>query len=349
MSRPRPTPPFPARRAPTSSGPIRLDVLGNPFGPSLGVFDALAGADGLHLPAGGREADLRRRLALQHGVPSDRLVLADGIDALIGMVLRWRRDRGPLVLFPPHDPEDRRRAASHGVEVIELARGERFGLGLDRETLAELPPGAAALVTTPNDPTGTLLGSQDAVRLTRGCELLVADERHGEYAGRSLVPLVREFDNLVVLRTFETWAGLAGLPLAYAVAPPGFAAELNGFRRREGVPAGAVIAAMATLDDLAYVRATVARVREEKSRLVRMLRKLNMISVPHPSWANFVLARVERGDAALFAERLAQRDILVHRPDHPALRDTHLRISAGLPDHTEALKRALIEIAAEEL
>jgi histidinol-phosphate aminotransferase len=313
------------------------------------VFDALAGEAALNQPAGDREATLHLRLARHVGVPPSWLTLADGLDELLGMVLRWRREAGAVVLFPPDDPEAGPRATGYGVDVIELARGPRLGLALDPATLAELPPGATALATSPNDPVGSLLGSQDAVRMARGCAVVVIDERHVAYAGRTLVPLAREFENLVVLQSFETWAGLAGLPLAYAVAPPRLTAELARYRRPDGVATGAVVAALATLDDLAHVQGTVARVREEKGRLYRTLRKLNMLSVPYPSWGNFLLARIERGDATLYERELARRGILVHRPPHPALRDTHLRISATFPEHTLALKEALVEIAAQEL
>ena len=325
-------------------GPIRLDLLPNPYGPSVHVHDALAGDGGLHFPAGPRETRLHVRLALVVGVPPDWLLLANGVDELLGMVFLARRDRGPLVLFPPSDPAEARRAHLYGLDVIDLQRDARFGLALDLETLAELPGGAAALVGSPNDPTGTLLGTQDAVRLTRACDLVVVDERHVEYSGRTLVPLVREFDNLVVLRSFETWAGLSGLPFAYAVAPPRLIRGLERYRRPDGVATGAVLAAGATLDDLAYVRATVERVRQERARLYRTLRKLNMVR-PYPSWANFLLARVERGDAEEYARELAGRGVLVHRPPHPEL-GPYLRLSATRPDHTDALKRALIEIAA---
>jgi histidinol-phosphate aminotransferase len=106
-----------------------------------------------------------------------------------------------------------------------------------------------------------------------------------------------------------------------------------------------VIAAHATLDDLDYVRATAERVREEKARLFRMLRKLNMLR-PLPSWANFLLVRIERGDPVLFEHELADRGIRVHRPLQREL-DRHLRISAIGPDSTVALKQALIEIAVD--
>lgn len=323
---------------------MRLDLLANPYGPSLHVHDALAGSEELHLPAGSREPHLQLRLAQMVGVPPDWLLLANGIDELLGMVNLWRRDRGPLLLFPPSDPDDERRASLHGMEVVVHRRASSFALGLDAESAAALPRAATALVGSPNDPTGTLLGSQEAVRLLRSCDLVVVDERHVDYGGRSLVPLIREFDNLIVVQTFETWAGLAGLPFAFAVGPPRLLADLGRYRRPDGVAVAALLAAGATLDDLAYVRATVRRVREERSRLFRMLRKLNMVR-PLPSWANFLLVRVERGDVNRFVPELARRGIQVYRPSQPEL-DGFARISATRPDQTDALKQALIEIAA---
>lgn len=326
-------------------GPIRLDLIANPYGPSLHVFEALSGAGDLHLPAAARETRLQLRLAHVIGVPPDWLVLTSGIDELLRMIMLWRQRRGPLLLFPPSDPADESRAAQFGIDVVHVARGPGFTLDIDPASGNAIHSGATALVTSPNNPTGTLLGTQDAVRLTRTCELVVIDERHGEYSHRTLVPLTREFTNVIVLQSFETWAGLGGLPFAYTIGPPALMRDLASFGQPGGVAMGSVLAAMATLDDLAYVRATVQRVREERSRLYRMLRKLNMIR-PYPSWANFLLAQVERGDADRITLGLARRGIQVHRPRHPAL-ERCLRVSATLPDQTDALKRALIDLSVE--
>jgi|SRR5579884_495184 len=331
----------PHRTRPADS-PARLDLLPNPYGPSVYVAEAIAGSDELHLPACERELRWHLRLAREVGVPPDWLLLANGTEELLGVISLWRREH-PLVLFPPSDPVDERRAERHGIEVITVPRSPRFSLDLEPDVAARLPRDATALVTSPNDPTGTLLATQDAVRLLRRCEVVVVDERHGAYTGRSLVPLVREFENLIVVQTLETWAALSGFPVAYAIAPPRLISELEPYRPR-GLTMGSVLAAAATFDDLAYVRATVRRVREERASLWRMLRKLNMLR-PFPSWANFVLARIERGDADDFTRELARRDIQVYRTPQPAL-TAHLRISATRPDHTLALKQALIEIAA---
>lgn len=308
------------------------------------VAEALASSDELHLPAADRELRLHLRLAAQLRVSPDWLLLANGIDELLRMIYLWRRERGPLVLFPPTNPDDERRADQYGLDVVALPRSPRFALDLSPERLAQLPREGMALVTAPNDPTGSMPISDDVVALARRCDLLVIDERHAAYSGRTLLPFAREFENVMIVSTFETWAGLAGLPVAFAVAPPSLIAQLERYRRPGGLAMGAVIAASATLDDLAYVQATMKRVREEKARLYRTLRKMNMVR-PLPSWGNFLLVRIERGDAELFARELARRGIQVYLPPQPELAH-HLRISATRPDHTQALKEALIEIAA---
>jgi histidinol-phosphate aminotransferase len=278
-------------------------------------------------------------------VPPDWVLPANGIDELLEAVFLWRRDEGSLVLFPPSNPDDVRRARVHRVPVINLQRTGSFAIELDLETATDLPPGCWAVVQSPNDPTGTLLEPQEAVRLARACDVLVIDERHSAYSGRSLLPIVREFENIVLLQTMETWAGLRSFPLAYAIGPPAVLRQVNGFRARDEIAVGSAIAAMATMQDIESVRQSVHRVRAERSRMYRMIRKLNMAS-PFPSWANFLPVRVERGEMRVVVEGLAERGIFVHQPAQSGL-NRMLRVSAGTPDQTDALKRALIDVGLD--
>ncbi len=325
--------------------PLRLDLTTNPYGLSIRVQEALAAAEQLHIPDPDRQATLRIRLAEHAGVPPGWVTLAAGTDALIGAIVRWRCGQGPLMLFDPTSGDAGRLAGIHGMPVERLTRSHRFAIELDPGLLPFLTPGATAYCLSPNDPTGTLLAPVNAVRLSRGCEVLVVDERFGSFSPRSLLPLTREFANIVVLRSLETWAGLAAFPVAFAVAPPRIVEAIEAHLERPELPGGSVLAALATLDDLTFVEATVGRVVEEKARLYRMLRKLNNVQ-PVVSWASFLLARVERGDRDSMVSGLADRGIVVHRPPQPALGD-YLRISATTPDATDALRDALIEIGRE--
>ena len=324
---------------------IRLDLLQNPFGPTERVLDAIAADDPQLQSAADLEARLRERLGAIAGVPASWIVLANGVDELTAMIARWRSDHGPLLVFPPTDPAQEAWVGQYGAQVERIPRRKGFLMPVDAGD-SGLPRGATALVMSPNDPSGTVITVQETVRLTRQCAVVVVDERHATYSPRTILPLTREFENLVVVQTFETWAGLASLPLAWAVAPPKLAREIARRSRPSGVARLSLVAALATLDDLTAVMASVRRVMIEKGRLFRQIRKLNMISPPYPSWANFLLCRFERGSADFFVPRLAERGIDVHRPPHPELRN-HVRISAVSADWTNALKQALIDIALE--
>ena len=325
---------------------IRLDLLGNPYGSAFTVQEALAGSQDLHLPAGERATALAERLGRHLGLPAAAIVFANGIDALLRDLFGWLADLGPLVIFPPSDQQPERLARRSGLDLTELYRTPRFEVGVDPRAVAELPVSWSGYVQSPNDPSGTILATDDAVRLARGARALVIDERHGAYSPRTLLPLAREFDNVIVLRTFETWAGLAGLPLAYAVVPGRLRASFDASRVGTAPAMGAVIAADATLDDLGSVLGTVRQVRSERSRMYRALRKLNMVSVPYPSWANFLLVRAERTTAPYLVGALERRGVRVAPVEHEALHDSVMRVGAGLPRQTDRLQRALIEIGA---
>ncbi len=321
-----------------ASAPIRLDRLVNPYGASPLVAESLAAADDLHRDPDRLLPVLHRRLAAQSGVPAGWVRPANGIDEVINAAIAGAGE-GPLVVFPPgNDPAGEQPSA--GRERIDVWRSQAFLPALDPETAAELPRDGIAVLTSPHDPSGALLPVQDAVRLARSCKWVFIDERCGGFGPRSFSRLAREFDNVVVFQTLETWAGLSAFPVGWAVGSPRALDRIFADSVRP-VSAGAAVAALATLDDMPGVLANVRRVRDERSRLFRMLRKLNMVQ-PMPSWAGFVLARATRSTGDELAEQLRQRGILVLRPSGPALEDV-LRISAGRPSDTDALQRALVE------
>ncbi len=326
---------------------IRLDVLANPFGPSEHVIDAIVNADHWIDPTSDSdiEAHLKVALGARAGVPPTWVVLANGIDELHAMVATWRSNQGPLLIFPPTDPKLAEWLGRHASQIEEIPRGPHFSIPVTAHGLS-LPRGATAVVMSPNDPTGTAITVHEIVRLSRQCTFAIVDERHAAYSSRSIMQLVREFDNLIVLQTFETWAGLPALPLAWAIAPPTIARTIEQYGRPAGIARMPIVAALASLDDSAALQTSVHRVMVEKGRLFRQIRKLSMISPPYASWANFLLCRIERGTNEFFVPRLADRGIDVFEVTNPEL-PNHLRISAVSADATNAIKQAMIDIALE--
>lgn len=320
----------------------RMDLLGNPYGPSLRVYEVLSNEHSGRIPVRQLASSLVERIADMERVPASWIGLASGMEDLLALVLRAYAQVDNLVLFPPTDPGVANLAGKLGITPTLVPRSSRFALDLDREGLPAFPPSAISIIQNPNDPTGSPVTVQEAVRLIRRSHLLVVDERHLGYGARTLLPLVREFDRVAILRTFETWAGLASLPIGYAIAPPAIIQRMRD-QQLVPVPVAALMAAHATLDDLRAVESSVNRVRDEKARLFRMLRKLNMLQ-PLPSWANFVLTQIERGDASTIRAELLMRGIVVEMPNQPGVEST-LRITASTHEATAALRAGLIEIA----
>ncbi len=277
---------------------------------------------------------LRERLALLHGVAPARIALVpDDATRLDGLV-RSRSAR-PLVSYIPTAFSEPQTCRS--IEQMAIERTDRFRI--EDEQIAATPRGSTVLVMTPNQPTGNAIGLTAAAQLARRSDLLILDERSAEMQRRSMIPLVEEFDSIVLMRSFADWAGLGPEAPAYAITARRIAAAMD---RSDELPAAGLRAALAAVSNAPKLDAIAHRIRLERMRLFRMLRKLNYLA-PFPSDAGYVLAEVTRGDRDTIAAGLMERGIIAHAPIDPRLRQT-LRFSAISPVATARLQHALIDI-----
>ena len=323
---------------------VKLDQNENPYGCSLRVQEALAAHDRYHLYPDPEHHAVRARLAEYTDMPAERILVGNGADELIDLLYLLTIDPGDeVVVAPPTFGVYKARAELFGARVVEAPR--RADFGLDMEALERAVSTRTKLITlvSPNNPTGNAASPEQLVRLLRLGPLVVLDEAYAEFAQRSLVPLAREFDNLVILRTFSKWAAIAGLRAGYGIFPGELMPYLWKIKPPFNVNAAALAAVEATFDDLEWLRSTIVRIKAERGRMYRQLRKLNLLQ-PYPSQGNFLLCRVLRGDAPGLQARLADLGIIVRHYGDGPLADC-LRISVGRPEDTDVLVKALISIA----
>lgn len=322
---------------------VKLDMNENPYGASLRVQEALAAYENYHLYPDPEHRAARRLLAEYTGMPADRILVGAGADELIDLLMLLALDPGDeLVTAPPTFGVYAARAELHGGRVVEAPRRADFGLDMDALEAAVTPRTKLITLVSPNNPTGNAIAHEQLVRVLRLGPLVVLDEAYIEFAPRSALPLAREFDNLVVLRTMSKWAGLAGLRVGYGVFPTSLMPYLWKIKQPFTVSAAALLATAATFEDLDYIRSAIVRIKVERGRLFRQLRKLNIVQ-PLPSQGNFLLCRVLRGGAATLHARLAELGIMV-RYFGDELPD-HIRVSVARPEDTDALVKALVAIA----
>lgn len=318
---------------------VRLDANENPYGPAAGVVAALARFDGYHRYPDPQQRELRDLCARYSGYYRDRIIVGNGVDELIDLLLRvFVSPDDEVITCAPTTGRYGFAAAVAGGRAVAVPRRSSFGLDVEAVLQAITPRSKLIFVASPNDPTGNVIGSNDVVRLLRMGVIVVVDETYYEFADSTVAPLVREFNNLIVLRSFGAWAGLAGLGVAYGIFPHEVWAQAMKVRPPHNVGVAATVALRATLADLASVQHNVRLIRLERGRLYRQLRKLNFLQ-PYPSQGNFLLCRVLLGTAPQLQRSLERHGIFVRGfaelPDH-------LRISVGSPAQSERLLHALL-------
>jgi histidinol-phosphate aminotransferase len=321
---------------------IKLDANENPYGPSPKAVEAMnALAAALPVYPDPESRKLRAMLGDFLAVDMAHILVGAGADELIDVVARLVLDPGDAMIDCPPTfgmyPFD---ASLAGARVINVPRRLDFSLDIDAIGAAACATNARLLfVASPNNPDGGVLSENDLARLLRLPLIVVLDEAYVEFSGApSMASLVPHTPNLIVLRTFSKWAGLAGLRVGYGIFPRPLIDHLWKIKQPYNLNVAADAAARASLRDLESLYENVERIISERELAsVPFLR-------PYPSRANFVLCRVVGQDAAALKRRLAEETgILIRYFDKPGLRD-HVRITAGKPEHTDALIAALRRI-----
>ena len=334
---------------------IKLDANENPYGPAPAVREALAGYPFLHIYPDPEQHALRAALAEYTGQPASNILTGQGADELIDLLSRIFLGPGDAIIdCPPTFGMYSFDAGLAGARVIRVTRGADFSVDVQGVAAAATAGAAAAasaargdgrakllFLTSPNNPDGSLLAPGELARLLELPLIVVLDEAYVEFAGPacSLAGLVRQHTNLVVLRTFSKWAGIAGLRLGYGVFPDWLMPALWRAKQPYNVNVAATVAGLVSLANREAIQPTVEALIRERVRLERELATISYLQ-PYPSQANFVLCRVCGRDAAELKAALASEGILVRYFAKPGLENC-IRVSAGRPEHTDALLQAL--------
>jgi histidinol-phosphate/aromatic aminotransferase/cobyric acid decarboxylase-like protein len=312
---------------------VRLNEIRHPYGPCPAALESLQNP-----PQASREllaTQLRSRLAAVFRVPTEAIHFLGDRERTLKTLLD--AVHGPLVSFPPSAVASLVEQWRPRRECIMVWRGAGGHAALSVNDVMDIPSDAVAIIDSPSDPLGTLLSHVDAVRLARACRFLIIDERCAEFNGRSLVPLALEFENVAIVRSFEIWAGLADAPIAWTVMSPRARVSFEATRQLPDGGNGA--AALATLDELPAVNATLRILREERSRLYRLIRKLSFLE-PVPSWGPFLTARVTIGRREDVVKALHSHGVEVHSPNQIGL-ERYIRFGIGSRTEMDRLRQAL--------
>ncbi len=329
---------------PKAADVVKLNTNENPYPPSPEVMKALAEITPDRLrrypdPMGNAFREAAARL---HGVAIDNIMCCNGGDDLLSIAVRaFCDERRPLAYPVPTYTLYPVLAKLENVPVIELPWGEGGMLpnGLDR-TGAPL-----TILCNPNAPTTTVVQIPAIAELAGRLQgVLLIDEAYADFAEHNCVELTKKYNNVIVLRTLSKGYSLCGLRFGYAIASRELIDGLLKVKDSYNVDAIAIALATVAIQDQAYFRANVEKIKRDRQVLAGQLRLLGFRVAD--SHTNFLWADTDSDTAAEIYERLARRNIFVRYFNQPGLSDK-LRITVGTPEQNDKLLAALREILVE--
>ncbi|MBE9523545.1 MAG: histidinol-phosphate transaminase [Chloroflexi bacterium] len=318
---------------------IKLDANENPFGALPEVLAALASLQDSHIYPDPESRRVRALLAKYHQVSEQSIVLGAGADELIDLIMRLVIDPGDKIInCPPTFGMYSFDASLNQAKVIDVPRCSDFSLDVEgiQYAIQEYQP-KLIFLANPNNPDGKLVPPEIIKVLLTYPLLVVLDEAYFNFseAEDDWIQKVPEYGNLIVLRTFSKWAGLAGLRIGYGVFPENFVPVMMKAKQPYNISVAAQEAARVSLLNIEQLVQNTTHIILERQRLFEKLLEIPWL-IPRPSSANFILCKVTRKNALHVKQRLREKGILIRHFNKPGL-DDHIRISVGKPEHTDRI------------
>lgn len=332
----------------------KLGSAENPFGPSPKATEVVMSAGKIDNYPDWTAAPLREKIAAKFGYRPEQVICGAGETELIPLIIRAFASKGDKVLmFVPAFPMYHMSAENEGRVPQYIPMGDDLDFKWDAY-LAALRAGGVriAFLTNPHSPTGRLIPNDRIREVCRaaGDGLVVLDEAYIHYTQTNGgMDLLREFSNLIVLRTFSKAYGLAGLRIGFGIAATDIIAPLLHLKPTWNMGALQTAGAAAALDDDQFVKMTVDTIVEMRDyvrkKIDAMQGRYSVVGEPR---SNFFLLKIEEPglDSTTLFNELLKRGVIVKdgSVSFIGLGKRYMRIDVSLKKHMDRLLRALSEI-----
>ncbi|KIO46619.1 MULTISPECIES: histidinol-phosphate transaminase [Sanguibacteroides] len=289
---------------------------------------------------------LKKRLADLKRVSTDQLVLGNGSDELIDLLIRTvcepGRDR--VILFDPGYSMYEVCARINGIEVLKLRLDEAFMPEWDRVESCMDSRSKIIFFCNPNNPVGNVLPVERILEVAKKYSgLVVVDEAYIDFADqKSMIDRLWDYPNVVVLQTLSKAWGMAGLRVGLLAAHPGLTRYLNRVRLPYNVGSLVQTEALRMLENTEFFQRCLDEIKRERERLYDYLKRNALFDRVFPSEANFILVCSKEYEC-LYLE-LLKRGIVVRVRRMPPRIENGLRISVGTSRENDFFMDVLSEL-----
>jgi histidinol-phosphate aminotransferase len=287
--------------------------------------------------------ELRQSLASELSVDPDRIVVGNGSDELINYTISAFGGNGAGVVFPtPTFSIYGITASLWETKVISVPLPESFEISSD-DIISGMKSVDRSIVfiSYPNNPTGNCFSRQTIIDILE-CgvpSIVVIDEAYCDFSGKTFLPLLAEYDNLIIMRTLSKAYGLAGLRVGYMIAGKEIVTQIMKVKMVFNINSLSQRIALILLKHKDQMAEQIKVILQERERLAKRLDAIDGITRFH-SDANFILFRVEP-DAEVVFSRLIEKGILIRNLNELGLMKNCLRVTVGKPEENNAFLSVL--------
>jgi histidinol-phosphate aminotransferase len=318
---------------------IKLDANENPYGPLEEVLTTTDYLKESNIYPDPESRRIRKKLAEYHQIDEKSIAMGAGADELIDLIFRLSVNPGDKVInCPPTFGMYDFSAKLNQAKLINVPRLADFSLnttGIKQSIIDNQPK--LIFLSNPNNPDGKLIPVNFIETLLQYQLLVVVDEAYIDFSegNNSWINKVSQYNNLIVLRTFSKWAGLAGLRIGYGVFPPKIVAAIMKIKQPYNVSLVAQESACISLENFIKLEKNAKKIISSRKNLFQKLQEVPWLE-PIPSSANFILCKVISKKANAVAQTLRDKGILIRYFNKVGLQE-YIRISVGLPEQNAQL------------
>ncbi len=341
--------PYTPGEQPNGRNVIKLNTNENPYPPAPGVADQLVmlNLDQMRLyPAFPEQTKLAEALAKHYQIQKDQLFIGVGSDDVLSLAFMTFFQSKRPVFFPDitysfYDVW----ADLYRIPYEKKALDENFCIRPEDYR----QPNGGVVFPNPNAPTGVLMDLRQVEEIIEANRdvVVIVDEAYIDFGGISCLPLIRKYDNLLVVQTFSKSRSMAGMRIGYAMGNPKLIGYLNDVKYAVNsytLNYAALQLGVEAVKDEAYFRENCDKIVTTRRHAEEALRRLGFVFPK--SYGNFIFASHKVVEAREIFEKLKENDIYVRWWNKKGI-DNYLRITIGTEEQMEALYRALEKICGQ--
>ena len=326
---------------------IKLNTNESPFAPSKKAQEMAAkAAKKLQLYSDPECRELVKMAAEYFGVEADEIIFTNGSDEVLNFAFMAFCEQGaifPNITYGFYSVF----AELNGVKYNEIPLMDDFSVNVSDY----IGVNKAVFLANPNAPTGIALSVEDIEKIVKSNpnNVVIIDEAYVDFGAKSVVPLIKKYDNLLVTQTFSKSRSLAGGRLGFGIGSKALIRDLNTIKYSTNpynVNSLTAAAGIGSLLDDDYIKENCNKIIENREYLVSELKKLDFTMTD--SLANFIFAKHSTVSGKDIYLKLKEKGVLVRYFDKERLKD-YTRITIGSREQLDVLIEKLKEILEELL